>query len=180
MSNLKPYHFVFTGYICVALKIFNHIAFQILGLFGYLLIGFGLWKIKDSKPSKIAAFSAVGICLLMGFEFVKKPMTEVTNLSFFIALVQVIVYVLLNWTLLYFMFEEITNQLKIKKKHKDANICQQKKTHFMNILFYSVLCQNTAFMFPKIGSILFLVGIVLTIYLSISEVLYMRKILSLV
>lgn len=181
MSKLSnPYKVILLGYICIALKILNHILFQIIGLSGYLLICAGLWNLKESRKSRLAAVSSLGIFLLTGFEFIKKPVTSLSNISFITALFQVILYLILNWTLLYFMFEYICDRMKGKDLAEDAKICMKKKNLFMNLLFYSVLCQNMAFMFGRFGAILFLIGIGLTVYLSVTEVIYIRTVSNLI
>lgn len=181
MSKVSnPYKVILLGYICIALKILNHILFQVIGLLGYLLICAGLWNLKESRKIRLAAMSSLGIFLLAGFEFMKKPVTALSSMSFIIALFQVILYLILNWIILYFMFEYICDRMKEKNLVEDAKICMKKKNLFMNLLFYSVLCQNMAFMFGRFGAVLFLIGIGLTIYLSITEVVYIRKVSNLI
>lgn len=172
------YKMIFIGYVLLALKIFNILIFQILGLLGYLLIGVGLWHVKDGKHSKIAAFAAFGLFLLTGFEFVRHGVVAESIFDIILAIIQLGLYIFLNWILLFYMFDDILHQFKCKKMIDDAQICEKKKTKFMNLLFYSVLLQNAAFMFPKLGAIIFLIGTILAIYLAFSQAIYMRKVAS--
>lgn len=172
----NSYKIIFVGYVLLALKIINKLVFQIGGLLGYLLIAFGLLRLRESKETKIASGASFGLFLLTGYEFIKAPVNAISTFSFILAVVQVILYVLLNWILLYFMFDDITKKFKDNKMVNDANLCQKKKNKFMNLLLYSVICQNCAFMFPRLGAILFMIGIALSIYLSIAQILYMKRI----
>ncbi|MDU5111007.1 MAG: hypothetical protein E6248_11205 [Clostridium sp.] len=171
---------ILIGYILLALKVFNLFIFQVFGLLGYLLIGIGVYKLSKSKETKLGAFAAFGLFLLMGYSFVKPPVTKPETIDIVFAIVQTLLYVLLNWVLIYFMFEEIHSLLKSKKMVDDVQLCKKNKTKFMNLIFYSVLCQNGVFMFPKLGAILFLIGVGLAIYLSIIQVIYFYKVSRLI
>lgn len=170
------YKMIFGGYVLLALKIVNIFIFQILGALGYLCIGIGLLKIKETKETKIAALGAFGLFVLTGIEFFRQPVVAQSVFDLIIAIIQVGLYIFLNWILIYYMFENIHEELKHKKLVNDASVCEKNKTKFMNLLFYSVLFQNIAFMFSRLGIIFFFVGVILAVYLAIAQVIYMRRI----
>ncbi|MEG0469173.1 MAG: hypothetical protein RR531_08285 [Longicatena sp.] len=167
---------IFVGFVLLALKVFNSYALQLLGLLGYLLIGIGLCKTGESKETRTAALGAFGLFILTGYEFIKVQIVEPSMLHIAIAIIQMMLFLVLNWLLIYNMFEDISNTFKAKKMLNDANTCQRNKKKFMSILLYSVLCQNGAIMFPKLGAIIFIIGVILAIYLSIKEVLYIHRV----
>lgn len=170
------YKLIFIGYLLLALKIINILIFQIIGILGYIFITIGLLQKISSKDNKKACLGSLGLFILTLCSMLTVYDANPTTLNIVIAVSETVLFVLLNWLLIYYSISGVCKALKERKKYEEAISSDNCKKKFMNLILTSTICINGVFIFPKLGAILFVVGIVLNIYVVIKQAFYFNNI----